>query len=152
MTASILPRLRARYASVARDLLAPLLALIDEAERTFGGDLEKFHILLAVALRSAEHPDWAAAREAAPDDDDLPSLWTNVHSIALSIGVPEETVRRKVRALVAQGWLERCDHALRYTRKAAHEMGPIRDALTKLAAANYRTVARVVAEAAGDAG
>ncbi len=146
MPASILPRLRACYATVARDLLSPLLALIDEAERTFGGDLEKFHILLAVALRSAEHPDWAAGRAETDPGDELPSLWTNVHSIALSVGIPEETVRRKVRALVAQGWLERSDHSLRYTRKAAEEMAPIRDALMRLAAANFRTVSAVLSE------
>lgn len=146
MPPSILPRLRARYASVARDLLSPLLALIDEAERTFDGDLEKFHILLAVALRSAEHPDWAAAGTEPDPATELPSLWTNVHSISLSVGIPEETVRRKVNALVAQGWLERADHSLRYTRKAAHEMAPIRDALMRLAAANFRTVSTVLSQ------
>ncbi|WP_293678587.1 hypothetical protein [uncultured Phenylobacterium sp.] len=146
MTTLILSRLRRRYPTVARDLLAPLLALIDEAERTFGGDLEKFHILLAVALRSAEHPDWTKGGAMPETTGDLPSLWTNVHSIALSVGIPEETVRRKVRALIAQGWLERTDHSLRYTRKAAEEMGPIRDALTRLAVSNYLTVAAVLAD------
>jgi DNA-binding FadR family transcriptional regulator len=33
-------------------------------------------------------------------------LPANAHSISLSTGIPRETVRRKLAALVAQGWLE----------------------------------------------
>lgn len=138
--------LRRCYPEVAKELLAPLLELIDEAERAFHGDLEKFHILLAVALRSAEHPNIAQAVEMAQFGQlsELPSLWTNVHSISMSIGVPEETVRRKVGALVRQGWLERRDHSVRYAVKAALELGDLRERLLRLAVANHRTVARLV--------
>jgi hypothetical protein len=138
--------LRQRYPQVARELLSPLLEFIDEAERAFGGDLEKFHILLAVALRSAEHPQiaYAAEQVQAGEIEELPSLWTNVHSISLSIGVPEETVRRKVAALVRQGWLERCDHSVRYTVKASRELVGLRELLLRLAVANHRTLERLL--------
>lgn len=138
--------LRRCYPRVARELIAPLLGLIDEAERTFDGDLEKFHILLAVALRSADHPQIARAAERLQGGEvvELPSLWTNVHSISLSIGVPEETVRRKVGALVRRGWLERRDHSVRYTTKASQELGAVREQLLKLVAANHQTVERLL--------
>lgn len=140
--------LRRLYPQFAKELLAPLLELVNEAESTFDGDLEKFHILLAVALRSAEHPELARAVEQvqAGERVALPSLWTNVHSISLSIGVPEETVRRKVGALVRQGWLERRDHSVRYALKGARELGDLRERILHLAVANHRTVSRVLDE------
>jgi hypothetical protein len=137
---------RRAYPALAKDILAPLLAFMDEAERAFAGDLEKFHILLAVALRTAEHPDIAAvaARAERGEEVELPSLWTNVHSIGLSIGVPEETVRRKVAALVRTGWLERQDHSVRYTLKGARELDALRACILKLAIANHRAVERAL--------
>jgi hypothetical protein len=143
--------LRSHYPEVARDLLAPLLKVIDEASHAFRRDLQKFHILLAVALRTAEHPDTPSIDTeelAAGRTEALPSLWTNVHSLALSLGAPEETVRRKVRALVEDGWLERADHSVRYTPKAAREFQRIRTQLLRLTASNYQTVARLIEQSA----
>jgi len=146
MAASILTLLRRNYPSVAKELLIPLLSLIGEAEAKFG-DLDKFHILLAVALRTAQHPDvgkLSVEEVVSGAVDELPSLHTNVHSISLSTGLPEETVRRKVKALVEQGWLQKYDHSLLYSSKAIRELGPIRNQILKLSAANYRTISRLL--------
>jgi hypothetical protein len=142
-----LTRLERQYPSIAHDLLAPLLAVLDEAEREFDGDLQKFHIVLAVALRSAAHPAIRAivATDPAPEvDERLPSLGTNVHSLSLSLGVPEETVRRKVKALVRDGWLERWDHTLGYTLAGWRAMASLRQRLIRLAAANHQVVDKAI--------
>lgn len=145
---TIVELLRRNYASVSKELLAPLLSLLREAEQEFG-DLDKFHILLAVALRTAEHPQAATLSLEAIESGavvDLPSLHTNVHSIALSTGLPEETVRRKVNALVQCGFIKKYDHSLCYTAKAMRKLVRIRREILKLSSINYRTVRRMLCE------
>jgi DNA-binding MarR family transcriptional regulator len=151
MTDTVLEFLQKAYPDAAKELLPPLLQVMDEADRAFEGDLEKFHILLAIALRTAVHPDiaLAASNLAAGQDVELPSLWTNVNSIAMSLGLPKETVRRKVNALIRKGWLERQDHSVRYTAKAARELAPVRDRILAMVVANYRTLDRALAPRPG---
>jgi hypothetical protein len=146
MTDQVLKVLQQAYPAAAKEVLPPLLKLLDEADRVFGGDLEKFHILLAIALRSAAHPELPAAVTKLYDghDAEVPSLWTNVNSIAMSTGLPKETVRRKVNALIRIGWLERQDHSVRYTAKAGREFGPVRDCILSMVVANYRSLARLL--------
>jgi len=142
--------LRENYGRVARDLLSPILELMTEAHRAFGGDAEKFHILLLLAQRMAEHPDSAAFDLPAVEAgrcDTLPALATNVKSIAASTGIPEETVRRKVRALVRDGWIAREGNDLTYTAKAAGELSAVRNLMLRAAVANHRTVERLAVEA-----
>jgi hypothetical protein len=140
--------LRENYGRLARDLLAPILDLMTEAHHAFEGDAEKFHILLLLALRMAEHPDSAAfdlpAVEAGRSEA-LPALSTNVKSIAASTGIPEETVRRKVRAMVREGWIARHGNALTYTARAAAEFSAVRNRILRAALANHRTVERLLA-------
>jgi hypothetical protein len=146
MTDAVLEALQKAYPDAAKELLPPLLTVMDEAERLFEGDLEKSHILLAIALRTAAHPQVASAASdlAAGHDVELPSLWTNVNSIAMSLGLPKETVRRKVNALIRKGWLERQDHAVRYTAKGARDLAPIRDRILRMVVANYRVLDRML--------
>jgi hypothetical protein len=142
--------LRKNYGRAAKDLLAPLLDLLTEAHRAFGGDGEKFHILLLLALRMAEHrcaPEFDLEAVEAGHVAEFPSLATNVKSIAASTGIPEETVRRKVRRLTEDGWIERRGNELFYTPKAAHELGVIRNLVIRGAAQNHRTVERLISEA-----
>lgn len=146
MTDAVLEALQKAYPDAAKELLPPLLTVMDEAERLFEGDLEKSHILLAIALRTAAHPQVASVASdlAAGQDVELPSLWTNVNSIAMSLGLPKETVRRKVNALIRKGWLERQDHAVRYTAKGARDLAPVRDRILRMVVANYRVLDRML--------
>jgi DNA-binding MarR family transcriptional regulator len=113
------------------------------AREAFGGDVEKFLILLVIALRTAEHRQ---ARQipfkqfAEGDLEALPSLYTNIGSVAEVTGIPEETVRRKVAQLRERGWVTRTDHRLAYTPKGARELAPVRAALIRVAAEVYLTV------------
>jgi hypothetical protein len=142
--------LRQHYGRVAKDLLAPLLDLLTEAHSVFGGDGEKFHIILLLALRMAEHrcaADFDVEAVEAGRVEEFPSLATNVKSIAASTGIPEETVRRKVRRLTEDGWIARRGNDLFYTPKAARELSLIRNLVIRGAAQNHRTVERLVSEA-----
>jgi hypothetical protein len=144
--------LRENYGRVVRDLVTPLLDLMTEANRVFAGDAEKFHILLVLALRMAEHPDAGVLDLAAIESGrctEFPALASNVKSIAASIGIPEETVRRKVRALVRDGWIARQGNALTYTAKAAQELSSIRRLIIRGALQNHQVVARLLAESEG---
>lgn len=138
--------LRENYGRVARELLSPLLALLTEAHRAFAGDAEKFHIILILALRMAEHPEAASLDLEEVESglcDQLPARPTNVKSIAASSGIPEETVRRKVAALVRDGYVARRGNELTYTPKAAAELSEIRRLIIRSAAHNHRTIARL---------
>ncbi|HEX8570826.1 MAG TPA: hypothetical protein VF699_13030 [Caulobacteraceae bacterium] len=139
--------LRGNYASVAKDLIAPVVDLLGVARSAFGGDLDKLLIVLVVALRTAEDPK---ARELDFDDvlrgdlKEYPSLRTNVRSIAESTGVPRETVRRKIADLVAAGWVARDGDALSYTPEASRAVGPVRDAMIDAAVKLHGTVASLL--------
>jgi hypothetical protein len=139
---SIRAQLEANYHQVASELLRQQLATLHVIYGLFGGDIEAFYILGVIAQRTAEHQEfkaspWAERQEGEP----LPSLTTNVRSVAESTGIPEETVRRKVAGLVARGWVRKEGRCLSYTAQGSQELAPLRDALLDLAAAHYRIVA-----------
>jgi hypothetical protein len=141
--------LRRHYGRIAKDLVSPILDLLTEAHKTFGGDGEKFHILLLLALRMAEHAGAAALDAEAIGSGVLqafPRRATNVKSISASTGIPEETVRRKVRRMVQDGWIERSGNDLFYTPKAARELTAVRSLLIRAAVQNHRMVARLLAQ------
>lgn len=132
-----------KYPVISRGLLRPLLRLLRVAREAFGGDLEKLFIMLVVAVRTAEHPDFA---NYAPEQlisgevPVFPSLGTNVRSVAASIGAPRETVRRKIAELVDAGWLVRRGHDLHFTTLAYQELAEVRVSLEHLAVTNYEIV------------
>ena len=136
--------LRGNYASVAKDLIAPLVDLLAVARPVFGGDLDKLLIVLVVALRTAEDPKIAEVRLEDVLSGRLPaypSLRTNVRSIAESTGVPRETVRRKMADLVAAGWVARDGDDLSYTPEGSRGLTPVREAMLDLAARMHAAVA-----------
>jgi hypothetical protein len=99
--------------------------------------------MLVLALRMAEHrgaPHYDIEAVERGDFIEVQSLTTNVKSIAAATGIPEETVRRKVRALVADGWIARHGHELSYTLQAAQALTPLRRLLIRGALRNHRTV------------
>lgn len=146
---SIRDQLEANYHCVARDLLRQLLETMHVVYGLFGGDFEAFYILAVIAQRTAEHQDFRASPLCdwlKDDSPDLPSLTTNIRSVAQGTGIPEETVRRKIMALVARGWVSRDGNRLSYTAQGAQELGGVRNTLMDLAVQNYRLVAATLSD------
>ena len=84
-----------------------LLRLCRLASDVFGNDLDRFVVYLAVISASTSHfqrdPELRArysAEEALPDDL---RLGISRRAIADSVGLPRETVRRKIAGLIADG-------------------------------------------------
>jgi hypothetical protein len=143
MPRSALPLLRENYPAIAKDLIGPLLDVLGAAREACGGDLEKFYVMLVVATRTVEDRRFAGLDLEEVLNGDLshyPSLTTNIRSIADSTGIPKETVRRKVAALVEQGWIRRVDHQLSLTPHASRMLTAVREPLLQLAARAYGTV------------
>jgi hypothetical protein len=143
------------HPAIARDLLGPLTEVLRLGRRYCGGDLEKVLILLTVAIRTAEHPQFAKYTEAqlvGGEPAVLPSLGTNVRSIASSLEMPRETVRRKVNELIDMGWLVRVGQSLHFTAEAYGKLTPVREAMNALAVRNFELVSRLLEAKARGAG
>lgn len=128
--------LQENYPRVASELLRPLLNLFTSAREVCDGDVDKFLILLAIAMRTTEHPDFKAlSHEAilAGDPQVLPSLGTNIRSVAASVAIPKETARRKLADLVEAGWLVRQGWDFRMTAKCYVGLEPVRLRLQSMA-------------------
>jgi DNA-binding GntR family transcriptional regulator len=67
-------------------------------------NLAKYLAQAQRARRSGE------TKPRVPERSDF--LPTNAHSIAQATGIPRQTVRRKVEALVSRGWLIRSENGL----------------------------------------
>jgi hypothetical protein len=123
-------------------LLKPLLTYLLTAREVAGGDLDLNIILLVVAIRTIEHPDFRAMSDAERLEATpvFPTLGVNSRSIAESSGIPRETVRRKVADLVKRGWLARRGSNLHFTAKAFAALTPIRAAREQLAVDYYELI------------
>jgi hypothetical protein len=135
------------YPVIAHSLLRPLLDLFSVSRQACGGDMDKFLIMLVVAIRTTEHKLFATYSQAQLMSGEipvLPTLGTNVRSVADSIGAPKETVRRKVGELVEAGWIARNDNELHFTALAYQQLGGARGAIERLAVRNFETVADLV--------
>jgi hypothetical protein len=135
------------YPVIAHSLLRPLLDLFSVSRQACGGDMDKFLIMLVVAIRTTEHKLFATYSQAqllSGEIPVLPSLGTNVRSVADSVGAPKETVRRKVGELVEAGWIARKDNELYFTALAYRQLGGARVAIEHLAVRNFETVADLV--------
>lgn len=144
MRQTLLDLTRERYPAVAKDLLGPLLETMRLSREHCGGDMDKFLILLVVGIRTVQHPEFAASSNEQLLADAMrvfPSLGTNVRSIAASIGIPKETVRRKVGEMIEAGWFERRAGSLHYTAFAYRELAPIREAIQAMAVRHFEVVA-----------
>ena len=139
----LLPLMRQRYPQIAKDLIAPLLDVLATGRAACGGDLDKLLIVLVVAMRTFEHKgvetmDLADVLSGAVKS--MPSLSTNVRSIAESTGIPKETVRRKVGALVAEGWIRREANSLSLAPLASQMLTEARELLLLMALRNHQTI------------
>lgn len=152
-SSSALPLVRRAYPRLAKDLLRPLLAIMAGARAMCGGDAQKSEILLLIAMRSIEHPDFAKMSYeeiASGSGPGYHSLGTNIRSIADSADMPRETVRRKVAELTAAGLVTRKGNALSITPAASLAMGRLREAMLRLAILNYELVGGLVKPAQGE--
>lgn len=140
-----------QYPKAALRLLRPLVDLLCVAREACGGDFDKFLIMLAVAIRTTEHPLFATYEQEELLGGSIPvfpSLGTNVRSVADSLGLPKETVRRKVGELIHAGWIVRQDNELRFTDHAYRELAGARVGIERLAVRNFEAVADLIRKAA----
>ncbi len=135
------------YPAIARSLLRPLLHLLSISREACGGDVDKFLIMLVIAIRTTEHEGFAAYTQAQLLSGEVPifpTLGTNVRSVAESTGTPKETVRRKVGELIEAGWISREGHELRFTAVAYQDLAGARVAIEELEVSNFQAVAKLV--------
>lgn len=124
------------HPKVAFDLLQPLTELLSVARQVCGGDVDKFLIMLVVGVRTAGHPAFKAFSHTDLQAGKvlvMPSLGTNMRSIADSIGIPRETTRRKLAELYEAGWLVRAGRDIRLTAKGYQELAPVREKIEAMA-------------------
>jgi hypothetical protein len=135
--------LRQNYGRLARELLSPVFELLRIGRECAEGDLDKLLIVIAVAMRTAEHNkigEYDLAEVLSGAVDTYPSLSTNVRSVADSTGIPKETVRRKTQALVEAGWIIRQENSLSLSPKASRAITPFRDQILQMAIRNHQTI------------
>ncbi len=132
------------YPAIARSLLRPLLHLLSTSRESCGGDVDKFLIMLVIAIRTTEHESFATYSQAQLLSGEIPifpTLGTNVRSVAESTGTAKETVRRKVGELIKAGWISREGNELRFTVVAYQDLAGVRVAIEDLAVSNFQVVA-----------
>ncbi|MDB5431760.1 MAG: hypothetical protein JWP35_2876 [Caulobacter sp.] len=137
------------YPVIAHSLLRPLLDLFSISRDACGGDMDKFLIMLVVAIRTTEHSLFATyspAQLLSGEVPVFPSLGTNVRSVADSIAVPKETVRRKVGELVEAGWIAREGKELRFTSLAYQQLSGARVAIERLAVRNFEVITKLIGQ------
>jgi CRP-like cAMP-binding protein len=135
------------YPLLARSLLRPLMKLLSASRDACGGDVDKFLIMVVVAIRTTEHPLFATYSQEQLLSGEIPvfpSLGTNVRSVADSIGAPRETVRRKVAELTESGWISRQGNELRFTALAYQQLSGVREAIELMAVSNFEVVDELV--------
>jgi hypothetical protein len=94
----------------------------------FGNDMDKIIIMAAIGQQQLRDPAlpplaYAPRREGMPFGDR--ARLTNVDRLAAATGIPRESVRRKVKELIALGWVERVGtRALAVRPAAAADMQP----------------------------
>ena len=139
----VLERLRANYSRFALPLLSQLLELLVATRTASDGDVESFVIVLTVALRMVDQASFRALSydQIAGGGGDTPlSAGTNLRSIAESTGIPRETVRRKVEALDAAGFLVRRDNLVFCAPEAFAAFTPVREEMLKFVVKGHRVV------------
>ena len=134
----------ANYPLAARDLINPILELL-RLSRLCTGDIESFLIILVIAVRVAEDPRFRSSTVAQlVEHEDLPSRGTNIRSIAASLDMPRETVRRKVAELIEAGWVVRREDGLTLSTQVFTDMAQLKRCIEELAARNYFTVTQLL--------
>jgi hypothetical protein len=134
------------YPEIATDLVNPLLRTIQLAKRYCGGDLDKFLVLLIVAVQTTRHKGFTSEppeRLMSGEIPVFPGYGANVRSIADSLDMPKETARRKVQELLEVGWLARQDGLLYFTARAYQQLAPVQEAIETLAVRYFEVVTKL---------
>lgn len=104
-------RAAAQLRKIGLQLAISGLRIVEEYRRVYGEDNDRVMIILAVvastlerAMRSDEAGEFSDLRQVLPEELIGPC---NVASIAIATGLPRETARRKVNALIAENILKR---------------------------------------------
>jgi hypothetical protein len=119
--AALTPRLRRIALMLARFNVQQLRRLYE----TFDRDIMLAILLGEIALYNLTGPAQEAGVRPENDDGSCPLRPCNAYSIAVSTGIPRETVRRKVVRLSEQGWLKRQPNGLVLTEKALDHFGQL---------------------------
>ena len=138
-----------RYPIVAPVLISGLIELMIAGRRESGGDLDSALVLMVIALRTFQAPalsDLPAHEVLSGAVAALPSLGTNVHSIAASTGISRETVRRKVNQLIAAGFVVRQHGKIMLSAAALPARKDLRAKIVRLAAESHAAVERLLAQ------
>lgn len=111
---SFLKAYQARAAEVSLLMGTFFLRYLASIYREFQGDLAMVIVLGEVGHHNVSHCYTGGGGSCRTRDDLLqkPELWEDLHpcnafSLSSATGIPRETVRRKINALVAKGWLRR---------------------------------------------
>ncbi|HEV2532595.1 hypothetical protein [Phenylobacterium sp.] len=131
------------YSTISLGLLSPLLDVLSLSREACGGDMDKFLIMLVVAIRTTGHKRFATyTREQLLSGEVpvFPSLGVNIQSIADSVGASKETIRRKVTELVKAGWIERQGNKLYFTAKAYRDFEKVRERIGKMSVRHHQVV------------
>ena len=137
--------IRENYSRIAPALLSALTDYLIVSRRQ-SDDLDRQLVLLVIMLRSAMAPgfgDIPSERLLTGDIETLPTLWTNIRSIADSSGIPRETVRRKVNDLIQDGLVRRSGQLLTITPRAFPDNRFVVDKFIRLAAVSHATVEKL---------
>jgi hypothetical protein len=132
--------LQENYPSVANGLLRPIVHVFSAARAVCDGDLDKFLMLLVIAMRTTEHPDFKHLTHSqimTGEPAVLPSLGANIRSVAASLGIPKETARRKLADMVDAGWLVRVNWDIRLTAVGYAALDPARAQIQAMALSHH---------------
>lgn len=104
-------RAGAQLRKIGLQLAISGLRIVEEYRHVYGDDNDRVMIILAVVastlervVRNDESGEFSDLRMALPDELMSPC---NVASISIATGLPRETARRKVNALIAESILKR---------------------------------------------
>lgn len=104
------------------------LRVLAGLRRVFGNDMDKIMVLAAIGQQMLNDPAMAGLAPLAEGDVFPPinrNRLTNAGSIAAAVGIPRESVRRKINELVAAGWVLRdADGRLSVAPSAATDLRP----------------------------
>ena len=146
MAASTESRIRENYSRLAPALLSALTDYLIVSRRQ-ANDLDRQLVLLIIMLRSAMargFADLPSEQVLSGELESLPTLWTNIRSIADSTGIPRETVRRKVNDLIQDGLVKRSGQLLTITPRAFPDNRFVVDKFVRLAAVSHSAVEKLI--------
>ena len=104
--------------------------LLIQCRRHFDGDLDRFLVLAVIGDRTLAsknvRENFTIHDLGRLGKDQVPAEPINLQSISDFSGIPRETVRRKLRELMARGWIERDERGnFRATNKAGVDLEPL---------------------------